>query len=65
MLGRIRNELSALNYTFDILYPPYTSVTGVEKKKDTITSWSDARGGGVAHRLEPLGNVSHTSFTHA
>nr|XP_045607292.1 glutathione hydrolase 7-like isoform X2 [Procambarus clarkii] len=53
ILGSVRNELEAMNYTFQILHLPYASVNGIAKLKDTLLSWSDARGGGVAHRLEP------------
>ncbi|XP_045106956.1 glutathione hydrolase 7-like isoform X1 [Portunus trituberculatus] len=51
--GDVRNYLEAQNNTLRILYPPYAGVNGITKDKDALTSWSDSRGGGVAHRLEP------------
>ncbi|XP_050720943.1 glutathione hydrolase 7-like [Eriocheir sinensis] len=51
--GDVRNYLEAHNNTFKILYPPYPGVNGITKEKDAITSWSDSRSGGVAHRIEP------------
>lgn len=63
--GKVRNSLSAMNHSLQILHLPYASVNGISKVKDMLISWSDARGGGVAHRLEPtprhLGNVTSTS----
>lgn len=51
--GDVRNYLEAHNNTLKILYPPYPGVNGITKEKDAITSWSDSRSGGVAHRIEP------------
>ncbi|XP_037787878.1 glutathione hydrolase 7-like [Penaeus monodon] len=51
--GTVRNDLLTMNHTLQILHLPYSSVNGVSKTKDKLVSRSDARGGGVAHRLEP------------
>lgn len=51
--GNIRNFLIAMNHTLTVLQQPYASVNGISKVKDKLVSWSDVRGGGVAHRLEP------------
>ncbi|XP_042864949.1 glutathione hydrolase 7-like isoform X2 [Penaeus japonicus] len=50
--GSVRNAITTKN-TLQVLHLPYPSVNGVSKTKDKLVSRSDARGGGVAHRLEP------------
>ncbi|XP_068248117.1 glutathione hydrolase 7-like [Palaemon carinicauda] len=46
------NSLKTMNHSFEVLHQPYASVNGISKIKDSLASWSDIRGGGVAHRLE-------------
>ncbi|KAK3853026.1 hypothetical protein Pcinc_040417 [Petrolisthes cinctipes] len=58
--GRTRHQLqTSLNHTLGRVYPPYDSVVGVYKTKDVISSWSDGRGGGVAHRLQPVSDLTN------
>lgn len=48
--GTVRNSLSVTQS----LQKPYASVNGITKFNDKLMSWSDSRGGGLAHRLEAV-----------
>ena len=50
----VRDYLSTRHYTLHTLPPPYVSVNSVAKHRDTLTSHSDTRGGGVAARIGEL-----------
>lgn len=49
--GSVRNFLVAEGYKLGIHRPPYSSVNSVAKFRDTLSSHSDTRGGGLAARL--------------
>ena len=51
MPGEVRNYLQSRGFQLSLLEPPYSSVNSVAKFRNSLTSHSDTRGGGVAARL--------------
>ncbi|CAL4119828.1 unnamed protein product, partial [Meganyctiphanes norvegica] len=54
--GSTRNALRRMGHTFSHQTRAETSINGVAKRKDTVVSWADVRGGGRAFHLKVAGS---------